>query len=328
MKVLVAFFFLAAVVFANAVQDDEVLRKWSEFQATYGKSYRSPVEARKRLAIFRNNLNQIEQHNALFEEGKTTYTKGINQFADWTKDEFLQYVNKGLKNKPTVVGLPFNRTKGFVVPESIDWRTNNVVTGVKDQGQCGSCWAFSSTGSIEGQLGLKGNLVSLSEQNLMDCSWDQGNMGCNGGLMTSAFDYVMQNGIESESDYPYQEYDGDCNADPSKVVTKMSNYVNIDSGSEPALQEAVAQIGPISVAIDASFELQLYDSGILDDGSCSSESLNHGVLLVGMGIENGKEYYIVKNSWGASWGEKGYFRLVRNKNNRCGIATMATYPVL
>ncbi|XP_044758256.1 procathepsin L-like [Coccinella septempunctata] len=327
MKVVLAFLF-AAVVCAHAIQDDEVLRKWSEFQSTYGKTYRSPVEARKRLSIFRNNLNEIEQHNALFEQGKTTYTKGVNQFADWTRDEFVQYVNKGLATKPKVVGSIFNSTKGFVAPQSVDWRTKNVVTEVKDQGGCGSCWSFSATGSLEGQLGMKGNLVSLSEQNLVDCSWDQGNMGCNGGLMTAAFDYVKDNGIERESDYPYEEDDRSCRADPSKVVTKLSSYVNIPSGSESDLMEAVATVGPISVAIDATFDLQLYDSGILNDETCSSVSLNHGVLLVGYGSENGQNYYIVKNSWGASWGEQGFFRLNRNGRNQCGIASMATYPVL
>jgi len=327
MKVVLAFL-LAAVVCAHAIQDDDVLRKWSEFQATYGKTYRSPVEARKRLAIFKDNLNEIEQHNALYKQGKTSYTKGVNQFADWTKNEFVQYVNKGLTNKPSIVGTTFNSTKGFIAPQSVDWRSKNVVTGVKDQGGCGSCWSFSSTGAVEGQLGIRGNLVSLSEQNLMDCSWDQGNMGCGGGLMTAAFDYIEQNGIMSEADYPYEEYDGSCRADASKIVTKISNYVNIPAGSESALQQAVAIQGPVSVAIDATFELQLYDSGILNDLTCSRASLNHGVLLVGYGSENGQDYYIVKNSWGASWGEKGYFRLSRDRSNECGIASMATYPVL
>lgn len=146
--------------------------------------------------------------------------------------------------------------------------------------------------------------------------------------MTAAFDYVQENGIERESDYPYLEYDSTCRADPSKVVTRASGYVNIQSGSEAALQEAVATKGPISVAIDATFELQMYNSGILNDLSCSSVSLNHGVLLVGYGTENGKEYYIVKNSWGASWGENGFFRLTRNRNNQCGISSMACVPVL
>lgn len=153
-------------------------------------------------------------------------------------------------------------------------------------------------------------------------------MGCGGGLMTAAFDYIEQNGIMSEADYPYEEYDGSCRADASKIVTKISNYVNVAAGSESALQEAVATQGPVSVAIDATYELQLYDSGILNDLTCSRASMNHGVLLVGYGSENGNDYYIVKNSWGASWGEKGYFRLSRYRSNECGIANMATYPVL
>ncbi|KAL3273551.1 hypothetical protein HHI36_014985 [Cryptolaemus montrouzieri] len=325
MKV-VALCLVALVVCAQA---DDIQQQWKDFQVKYGKTYRSPVEARKRFTIFQENVNEIEKHNALYEQGKVSYKEGINQFADLTADEFMQYVNRGLLNKPTIVGTVYNVTKNFVAPASVDWRQQGVVTGVKDQGQCGACWAFSTTGSIEGQLGVvKSNLVSLSEQNLMDCSWLQGNAGCGGGLMTSAFNYVKKNGIESEQDYPYLERDGVCKADSSKVVTKISGYVNIPEGDEEALQNAIATVGPISVAIDATNTLQRYDSGILNDRTCNSYSLNHGVLAVGYGTQDGTEYYIVKNSWGASWGENGYFRLVRNQNNKCGIASEASYPVL
>lgn len=178
-------------------------------------------------------------------------------------------------------------------------------------------------------MGIRGNLVSLSEQNLIDCSFDEGNQGCSGGVMTRAFQYMITDGIMSEEKYPYEGRDDvTCKSSGSNVVTRLSTYVTIQSGSESDLLEAVASQGPISVAIDATSELQLYTSGVLNDSTCSSVSLNHGVLLVGYGSDNGQDYYIVKNSWGAAWGEEGFFRLTRNWTNQCGIASMASYPVL
>ncbi|XP_045477243.1 procathepsin L-like [Harmonia axyridis] len=327
MKVL-ALICLVVIGCVNAISDEEVLQKWESYQVEFGKSYRSPVEARKRLAIFKENLEEIEVHNALFEQGKSTYTKGINQFTDWTKEEFMQYVNKGVLNKPVIVGEIYNASKSFSNVGSVDWRSAGVVTPVKNQGQCGSCWSFSATGAIEGQLGRNGYLTSLSEQNLIDCSTSYGNYGCNGGLMTAAFSYVIQNGIQSEQDYPYIAMGAYCQADSSRIVTKLSSYMNVASGSDAALQQAITEIGPVSVAIDATNALQSYSGGVFNDYSCNSQSLNHGVLAVGYGTENGETYYIVKNSWGANWGEAGYFRLGMNTYNPCGIASMASFPVL
>ncbi|XP_045478088.1 procathepsin L-like [Harmonia axyridis] len=327
MKVL-ALICIVVIGCVNAISDEEVLQKWENYQVEFGKSYRSPIEARKRLAVFKDNLEKIEAHNALYEQGKSTHTEGINQFTDWTQEEFMQYVNKGLLNKPVIVGDIFNASKSFSNVGAVDWRTAGVVTPVKNQGQCGSCWSFSATGAIEGQLGRKGKLISLSEQNLIDCSAVYGNNGCNGGLMTAAFDFVRENGIESEQNYPYRAIDEYCQANPSRTVTKLSSYVNIPSGSVSSLKQAIANKGPIAVAIDATLTLQRYSSGILNDNSCSSRSLNHGVLAVGYGSSNGQSYFIVKNSWGSTWGEAGYFRLSMSRNNPCGIATMASYPVL
>lgn len=161
---------------------------------------------------------------------------------------------------------------------------------------------------------------------LIDCSAVYGNNGCGGGLMTSAFKFVKDNRIMTEKDYPYTGVDGYCQGVPAKTIVGLAGYVTIPSGDEAALQEAVATVGPISVALDATANLQSYSGGILKDDSCNSRTLNHGVLVVGFGSENGQDYYIVKNSWGAAWGEAGYFRL--EKNNRCGIANMASYPIL
>lgn len=207
------------------------------------------------------------------------------------------------------------------------------VTPVKDQQSCGSCWAFSAIGAIEAQHFLKtGHLVSLSEQNLIDCSLSYGNSGCSGGWMNNAFKYVKEHGgIVSEADYSYIGYDyGQCMQYKYRIAAKVSGFVNIPSGNEKQLQEAVATVGPISVAVDASNpSFHHYSSGIYHDPSCRSDVISHAMLVVGYGTDEFKhEYYIVKNSWGADWGEHGYIRISRNHMNHCGIASYASYPLV
>ncbi|KAK9879512.1 hypothetical protein WA026_006582 [Henosepilachna vigintioctopunctata] len=327
----VVFAFLAVfLVSANAMEDKDVLELWTKFQEDFGKSYRSPLEARKRFAIFQDNLNFIEAHNQLFESGQSTFSMGINQFADWSRSEFSSYVNQGLvKERQTLRnGKVFVPSENFVEPDSVDWRNKGVVTPVKDQQACGACWAFSTTGSLEGQYALKtGELVSLSEQNLVDCSKNNYNVGCNGGFTTSAFEYVKIHGINSEEDYPYENSEGKCRADDQKTITKIVDYVHIPVGNEKALVEAITTIGPVSVAVDASDDFGFYANGIFD-GNCTTTELNHEILAVGFGSENGKQFYIVKNSWGNSWGEQGYIRLPRNSNNKCGVTTDSSFPII
>jgi len=175
----------------------------------------------------------------------------------------------------------------------------------------------------------KGSLVSLSEQNLVDCSSAQGNMGCDGGLMDSAFDYIISNqGIDTESSYKYTARDGSCKFNKANIGSTMSSYKDIQSKSEPSLQSAIVQ-QPVSVAIDAAHSsFQFYSSGVYYEKACSQTSLDHGVLAVGYGTQSGSDYYIVKNSWGTSWGNQGYILMSRNKNNNCGIATMSSYPLI
>jgi cathepsin L len=226
----------------------------------------------------------------------------------------------------------FQSTNAQANPDSVDWRTQGYVTPVKDQGQCGSCWAFSAVASLEGQhFKASGKLVSLSEQNLVDCSHKQGNQGCNGGLMDQAFTYIkVNNGIDTEASYPYKAVDEKCKFKAANVGATDTGFIDISSGSEDDLVTAIATIGPISVAIDASQDsFQFYSSGIYYESACSSIELDHGVTVVGYGSQgSGKDFYIVKNSWGTTWGDQGYIMMSRNKNNNCGIATMSSYPTV
>ncbi|KAG8256917.1 hypothetical protein J6590_059867 [Homalodisca vitripennis] len=229
-------------------------------------------------------------------------------------------------------GDAFDDSENVRLPKNVDWRKKGAVTKVKNQGFCGACWAFSATGSLEGQQYLKSKkLVSLSEQNLVDCSTAEGNSGCHGGFMNRAFSYVQKNnGIDTEASYPYEGNSGTCRYNPKNNGATDNGYVIITSGSEKALQKAVATIGPISVAIDdEDVAFQHYKSGVYQRGDCSSIYLNHAVLAVGYGsAKNGGDYWLVKNSWGRNWGMNGYIMMARNQNNMCGIATMASYPKL
>jgi len=204
------------------------------------------------------------------------------------------------------------------VPASVDWRTS-AVTGVKNQGSCGSCWAFSSTGAIEGINKIKtGSLISLSEQQLVDCSKSYGNLGCNGGLMDNAFKYAKANKLETEADYPYTGKGATCGYVASKGKVSLSGLTDVTANSGSQLQAAVAQ-QPVSVAIEADKAVfQSYKSGIITSTACGT-TLDHGVLVVGYGTESGTDYWILKNSWGTTWGEKGYFRILRSAGSGPGI---------
>lgn len=334
-------------------------RAWTEFKELYGKAFDSISDEKHRMKIWVDNLIHINKHNLLYKEGKKSYTVEMNQYADMTSEEFLG-VRNGYKHslkkerddmyaatRPATYMLPalFEEEK---LPTSVDWRKHGYVTDVKNQGQCGSCWSFSTTGALEGQMMRKtGKLPSLSEQNLIDCSKREGNMGCNGGLMDNAFDYIKhQDGIDSEQSYPYEMRDDKpCRYHQEDRAGDDVGYVDIPSGSEKHLKSALANEGPVSVAIDAGHRsFQFYSSGIYYEPECSSYQLDHGVLAVGYGdacdddTDEAKElcandkknskYFIVKNSWGTEWGDSGFIKMAADRHNHCGIATAASYPLV
>jgi len=227
----------------------------------------------------------------------------------------------------------YKRDPNQILVDDVDWRTKGLVTSVKNEGQCGSCWAFSTVTSIECAWGLhvKKNAVSLSAQELIDCSGSYGNYGCNGGLIDTSFQYIIDNkGVDTEESYPYKAQTGDvCLAKNGTVGASISSFKDIQSGSEKVLMSAVMNIGVIAGAIDASqTSFQFYSSGVYYDAQCSPTNLDHGVNIVGYGSDKGQDYYIVKNMWGTGWGANGYVLMSRNRNNNCGIATMNSYPIV
>ncbi|KAK9884587.1 hypothetical protein WA026_007429 [Henosepilachna vigintioctopunctata] len=328
----------SVLVCAHAVSFfDLVQEQWDAFKVTHQKQYDSETEEKYRMKIFMDNSHKVAKHNKLYALGLVSYKLGINKYADLLHHEFIRVMN-GFNRSKALVGGDFEQPIKFIppanvqLPENVDWRTKGAVTKVKDQGHCGSCWSFSATGSLEGQhFRRTGKLVSLSEQNLIDCSTKYGNNGCNGGLMDNAFRYIKDNkGIDTEISYPYKAEDEKCHFNPRKIGATDRGFVDIESGDEDQLKSAIATVGPISVAIDASHEsFQLYGGGVYYDASCSSEDLDHGVLAVGYGTdENGQDYWLIKNSWGPSWGDEGYIKMARNRDNNCGVATQASYPLV
>jgi len=312
---------LLALLAAPALADSQIFAAW---KAVNNKVY-TPDEEALRYAIFEANTARIAAHNTKGE----SWSMAMNEFGDLTPREFAAsriggYKPRSLRRSKAASPMSLD------LPQSVDWTTKGAVTPVKNQGQCGSCWAFSTTGSVEGINAINGKgLISLSEQQLVDCSGAYGNQGCNGGLMDNAFQYIKANGgLCTEAAYPYTAQDGTCKTTCTKTTT-INGYTDVTPDSDIALATAIAQ-QPVSIAIEADqSSFQFYSSGILT-APCGT-ALDHGVLAVGYGTQGGVEYFKVKNSWGAAWGMSGYILLARGEqyNNgagQCGIYSEPSWP--
>jgi len=334
MKSLLVVAVVLAVASAATISLEDL--EFHAWKLKFGKIYGSPAEEARHKETWLSNRRLVLVHNIMADQGIKSFRLGMTFFADMENQEYRRLISRGclgsFNSSAPRRGSAYLPLTGVTdLPTAVDWRDKGYVTDVKDQKACGSCWAFSTTGSLEGQTFRKtGKLVSLSEQQLVDCSGDFGNMGCGGGLMDQAFEYIKANkGLDTEDSYPYEAEDKDCRFKPDTIGATCTGYVDIPSGSEDALQDAVATIGPVSVAIDAGHSsFQMYESGVYDEPECSSSELDHGVLAVGYATDSGKDYWLVKNSWGASWGDKGYIKMSRNKHNQCGIATASSYPLV
>ncbi|KAK9085603.1 hypothetical protein Sjap_026014 [Stephania japonica] len=317
---------------SRKLHDMSMQERHEQWMSQFGRAYKNADEKAMRFEIFSDNSERIDQFN---EAGNATFTLAVNQFADMTNEEFRATYTRLKTSSPIGnAATPFQYENATTnIPRFMDWRRRKAVTSVKNQGECGSCWAFSAVAAVEGIHKLKtGRLVSLSEEQLVECDRVGEDKGCDGGLMDDAFKYMIRHGgLTSESNYPYTATDSrPCNSrKANRIAAKIKRYEDVPVNNEKALLKAVAH-QPVSVAIEASgFEFQFYSGGVFD-GPCG-HNLDHGVAAVGYGTSKGRmKYWLVKNSWGASWGEQGYVRLkreTRSKYGMCGIAMSPSYPI-
>ncbi|XP_048143585.1 procathepsin L-like isoform X1 [Corvus hawaiiensis] len=324
---------LLALLGCAAALDPALEEAWEGWKSLYAKEYPGEAEATRR-EIWEQNLRHIQQHNQEESQGKHSYRLAMNHFGDLTNQEFNELMSGYIPAKREEPAPLFRASAALKAPAKVDWRAKGYVTPVKSQGDCGSCWAFSATGALEGLMFRRtGKLVALSEQNLIDCTQKLGNKGCRGGHMQPAFQYVRNNGgLNSERSYPYQGTDNSsCRYNPRDKAAICSGFATVPQGNEVALKHAVAINGPVSVAVDArSRNFQFYSSGIF---TCpfGQQNVSHAMLLVGYDTASvGKykvSYWILKNSWSECWGAKGYMFLLKDTRNQCGVASDASYPL-
>ncbi|XP_039131864.1 zingipain-2-like [Dioscorea cayenensis subsp. rotundata] len=321
------FSFSSFYLVINAARSEhEIKLLYEGWLVEHHKNYNDLFEKDKRYEIFKDNLKFIDEHNA----GNHSFTLGLNVFADLTNEEyrntFLGFKQPTRQEINLHQNSVYNFSESLLLPDYVDWRRAGAVTPVKNQGQCNSCWAFSAIAAIEGlnQI-ITGNLVSLSEQEIVDCYKGS----CGRGYMADAFQFIIDNGgIDTDDDYPYRGYFAGC--DRNKIerrVVWIDGYESIPAYNENYIK-MVAAYQPVSVAIEAyGQQFQFYTSGIFD-GYCGT-NIDHAVTVIGYGSENGIDYWLIKNSWGQRWGENGYVKLHRNINmpqGKCGIALYASYP--
>jgi C1A family cysteine protease len=317
---------LVSAFFSVVAIESDDWHQFIRFQDKFSKKYENILEFENRFKIFRENLRTILQHNL---DSTQNFTMDVNQFTDLTPEEFREKYVGGLHTRVGVASYGCKTFSGSAsgLPETVDWRTKGAVTSVKDQGQCGSCWTFSSTGAAEGAWSIsKGQLIDLSEQQLVDCASgiSYGSHGCSGGQMEGAFKYLIENGQCTLTSYPYTAKDGACHSCSS--VAHFSSCFSVKPNDQLSLKAAVFK-QPVAIAIEADTRyFQSYSGGVLTSSSCGTK-LDHGVLIVGYGAENGQKYWLVKNSWSSSWGENGYVKIARSDStNDAGICGIAMDP--
>ncbi|EER93437.1 hypothetical protein BDA96_01G090900 [Sorghum bicolor] len=311
-----------------------MVSRHEKWMAEHGRTYTDEAEKARRLEIFRANAEFIDSFN---DAGKHSHRLATNRFADLTDEEF-RAARTGFRPRPAPAAAAGSggrfRYENFSLADaaqSVDWRAMGAVTGVKDQGECGCCWAFSAVAAVEGLNKIRtGRLVSLSEQELVDCDVNGEDQGCEGGLMDDAFQFIeRRGGLASESGYPYQGDDGSCRSSAAAArAASIRGHEDVPRNNEAALAAAVAN-QPVSVAINGEdYAFRFYDSGVLG-GECGTD-LNHAITAVGYGTAaDGSKYWLMKNSWGTSWGEGGYVRIRRGVRGEgvCGLAKLPSYPV-
>ncbi|XP_068325383.1 senescence-specific cysteine protease SAG12-like [Pyrus communis] len=331
--ILVTLGTLASEATSRTLYQASIAEKHEQWMKKHGRVYQDSAEKERRFQIFKNNVEFVEKFNS---EGNMTYSLYINRFSDMTYEEFLRdytgYKQPTESTSSTAASFTYENLSLADVPQSIDWRENGAVTPVKFQGRCGCCWAFSAVAAVEGITQIKtGKLISLSEQQLVDCDTD--NNGCQGGWMGNAFAYIQRNGgIASEENYPYQSLDGSAGTcdmnEANEAAAQITSYAEVRPNSETDLLKAVS-MQPVSVAINASPAFQHYSGGVFTGDDCGTE-LNHAVTIIGYGTaEDGTPYWLIKNSWSDTWGENGYMKILRNAEapgGVCSLATKATYP--
>ncbi|XP_043915938.1 digestive cysteine proteinase 2-like [Protopterus annectens] len=316
--------------FVHTGHKDRSHHVFNHYKQHFDRSYTNEREHELRKQTFAHNLRYIHSKN----RADLPFSLAVNHLADRTDDEIAAMRGRMIRKTPNH-GLPFpaEQYSRVIVPESIDWRLYGAVTPVKDQAVCGSCWSFATTGALEGALFIKtGNLVRLSEQMLVDCTWGFGNNACDGGEEWRAYEWVMKHGGIATSDTygPYMGQNGYCHSNQSHLVAKVKNYTNVTSGDAEALRLAIFKNGPVAVSIDAAHKsFSFYSNGVYFEPQCgnTTDRLDHAVLAVGYGVLQGEPYWLVKNSWSTYWGNDGYI-LMSTKDNNCGVATDATYPTL
>ncbi|GAB4853714.1 hypothetical protein Ancab_017907 [Ancistrocladus abbreviatus] len=299
---------------------------FAHFAYRYGKRYETIEEMKLRFEVFKENLDLIQSTN----KRGLPYTLAVNEFADLTWEEFHKHRLGAAQNcSATVKGN--HKLTDEALPDTKDWREEGIVSPVKNQGHCGSCWTFSTTGALEAAYAQAfGKIISLSEQQLVDCAGAFNNFGCNGGLPSQAFEYIKYNGgLDTEEAYPYTAKNGECKFSKDNVGVRVINSVNITLGAEDELKHAVALVRPVSVAFEVVTGFRFYEDGVYTSETCGRTPMdvNHAVVAVGYGVQNGVPYWLIKNSWGEDWGDNGYFKMEMGKN-MCGIATCASYPIV